>query len=332
MISSRIVRNDPSFDRSIENLLVELNSDDGKEFSTGGNVQAFEDNAFLTLVKQLKVAHHVSAPDQQWQNGVVEGQVTALKENAIISLRVAQAEVEFFPMAFALAVDNSNRLPVDFDGKLMSPYERMFGQKPEIKILPMFLQMVQYKVGGGGKASNGSRAVKGYFLGLKENKPGSHGILVYNPTSKRTVVRQNYKVIPLRYEIMWSPPLVNIAALNAEISSRPVTGLDFSEADAKEIQGIVDNGTFGPVVVPDTSKCDVVDTKMVREMKKDGTLKSRLVARGFSQQEGKSFFQTFVATPMVETIMISLCLCKCPGLPLLQIARERSYNLRCQIT
>ena len=131
---------------------------------------------------------------------------------------------------------------------------------------------------------------------------------------------------------MWSPPLVNIAALNAEISSRPVTGLDFSEADAKEIQGIVDNGTFGPVVVPDISKCDVVDTKMVREMKKDGTLKSRLVARGFSQQEGKSFFQTFVATPMVETIMISLCLCKCPGLPLLQIARERSYNLRCQIT
>ena len=68
----------------------------------------------------------------------------------------------------------------------------------------------------------------------------------------------------------------------------------------------MDNGTFGPVVVPDTSKCDVVDTKMVREMKKDGTLKSRLVARGFSQQEGKSFFQTFVATPMVETIMISL--------------------------
>ena len=177
MISSRIVRNDPSFDRSIENLLVELNSDDGKEFSTGGNVQAFEDNAFLTLVKQLKVAHHVSAPDQQWQNGVVEGQVGVLKENAIISLRVAQAGIEFFPMAFTLAVDNSNRLPVDFDGKLMSPYERMFGQKPEIKILPMFLQMVQYKVGGGGKASNGSRAMKGYFLGLKENKPGSHGIL-----------------------------------------------------------------------------------------------------------------------------------------------------------
>ena len=306
MISSRIVRNDPSFDRSIENLLVELNSDDGKEFSTGENVQAFEDNAFLTLVKQLKVAHHVSAPDQQWQNGVVEGQVGVLKENAIISLRVAQAGIEFFPMAFNLAVDNSNRLPVDFGGKLMSPYERMFGQKPEIKILPMFLQMVQYKVGGGGKASNGSRAMKGYFLGLKENKPGSHGILVYNPTSKRTVVRQNYKVIPLRYEIMWSPPLVNVAALNAAISSRPATGLDFSEADAKEIQGIVDNGTFGPVVVPDTSKCDVVDTKMVREMKKDGTLKSRLVARGFSQQEGKSFFQTFVATPMVETIMISL--------------------------
>ena len=30
LISSRIHRNDPSFDRSVENLIVELNSDDGK--------------------------------------------------------------------------------------------------------------------------------------------------------------------------------------------------------------------------------------------------------------------------------------------------------------
>ena len=101
---------------------------------------------------------------------------------------------------------------------------------------------------------------------------------------------------------------LNVGALNAEISSKPTSNLDFSEADAKEIQGIVRNGTFGPILNnPDMNrnKFDIVDTRMVREVKKDGTLKSRLVARGFTQQEGKSFFQTFVATPMVETIMIS---------------------------
>ena len=119
-----------------------------------------------------------------------------LKENAIISLRVAQAGIEFFPMAFTLAVDNSNRLPVKFDGKSISPYERMFGNSPEIRLLPFFLQIVQYKTGGGGKAANGSRAVKGYFLGLRENKPGVHGLLLYNPTSKRMVVRQQYRVVP----------------------------------------------------------------------------------------------------------------------------------------
>ena len=147
-------------------------------------------------MNRFKIAHNVSAPDQQWQNGVVEGQVGVLKENAIISLRVAQAGIEFFPMAFTLAVDNSNRLPVKFDGKSISPYERMFGNPPEIGLLPFFLQMVQYKTGAGGKAANGTRAVKGYFLGLRENKPGVHGLLLYNPTSKRMVVRQQYRVVP----------------------------------------------------------------------------------------------------------------------------------------
>ena len=100
LISSRILRSDASFDRTVENLIVELNSDYGTEFSTVGNVQSSTDNAFLELCKRLKVAHHVSMPDQQWQNGVVEGQVGVLKENAIISLRVAQAEAAYFPMAF----------------------------------------------------------------------------------------------------------------------------------------------------------------------------------------------------------------------------------------
>ena len=309
LISSRIVRHNPQFDRTVENLIVELNSDHGTEFSTVGNTQSCSENAFLDLCKRLKVAHHVSMPDQQWQNGVVEGQVGVLKENAIISLRVAQAEVEYFPMAFMLAVDCSNRLAVNFDGKSMSPYERMFGEKPEISILPIFLQMIQYKTGGGGKNTNGSRSEKGYFLGLKENKPGPHGIMVYNPTSKRTVVRQQYKVVPIRYEIMWSPK-VNLAALNAGIAVKSAHQLfDFSEADKKEIDGIIKNGTFGPMVDMkdlDKSKVDVVDTKMVRECKKDGSLKSRLVARGFSQQAGVSYQQTFVATPMMGTILICL--------------------------
>ena len=309
LISSRILRNDASFDRTVENLIVELNSDHGTEFSTVGNTQSSTDNAFLELCKRLKVAHHVSMPDQQWQNGVVEGQVGVLKENAIISLRVAQAEAAYFPMAFMLAVDCSNRLPVEFDGKTMSPYERMFGEKPELSILPLFLQLIQYKVGGGGKNANGSRSEKGYFLGLKENKPGPHGIIVYNPTTKRTVVRQQFKVVPIRYEIMWTPTM-NLAALSTGIAiGNANQSLDFSEADRKEINGIIENGTFGPIVDMkslDKSKVDVVDTKMVREQKKDGTLKSRLVARGFTQQAGKSYQQTFVATPMVGTIFIAL--------------------------
>ena len=43
---------------------------------------------------------------------------------------------------------------------------------------------------------------------------------------------------------------------------------------------------------------------MVREIEKDGTLKSRLVARGFTQLEGKLSFRP-LSTWMVETIMIS---------------------------
>ena len=84
------------------------------------------------------------------------------------------------------------------------------------------------------------------------------------------------------------------------------TELDFRAADEKELQGIAKNGTFGRVVIESEVKsgdADIVDTKMVREQKKDGTLKSRLCGRGFLQKEGHSFWSTFCPTPMLPSIL-----------------------------
>ena len=61
--------------------------------------------------------------------------------------------------------------------------------------------------------------------------------------------------------------------------------LDFRAADEKELQGIAKNGTFGRMVTESEVKsggADIVDTKMVREQKKDGTLKSRLCLSGMT--------------------------------------------------
>ena len=87
--------------------------------------------------------------------------------------------------------------------------------------------------------------------------------------------------------------------------------LNFQEADMKELMGITANKTFGAVVTEEqalANGADIIDTKMVRTKKLDGTLKSRLCGRGFTQKEGQSFWQTFCPTPMLPSILTTVAI------------------------
>ena len=139
--------------------------------------------------------------------------------------------------------------------------------------------------------------------------PGPPGYLIYNFTTKRVLVRQNAKLVPPSSE----RPATQMNSLNMIINDdeERQEELNFQEADMKELMGITANKTFGAVVTQEqalASGADIVDTKMVRTKKLDGTLKSRLCGRGFTQKEGPSFWQTFCPTPMLPYILTTVAI------------------------
>ena len=74
---------------------------------------------------------------------------------------------------------------------------------------------------------------------------------------------------------------------------------------------ITANKTFGAVVTEEealANDADIIDTKMVRTNKLDGTLKSRLCGRGFTRKEGQSFWQAFCPTPMLPSILTTVAI------------------------
>ena len=293
MLKARIVRNNPSYD--VNKVLLELNSDFGTEFSNLGQ------NEFQEFLRRHRIAHNVSVADCQWQNGVAEGSIGHLKDAAAISLKVAGVGARYYPWAMNHVIHVANLLPTRAHGSEKSPYERMFGETPKLRNQPFFGQMVQYKIGSK-KTGDGIRAARGFVIGRNVYVPGPPGHLIYNPSTKRVVIRQNIKLVPLKAETT-----IHLNALTGKVVQMQVnTELDFRAADEKELQGIAKNGTFGRMVTESEVKsggADIVDTKMVREQKKDGTLKSRLCGRGFLQKEGHSFWSTFCPTPMLPSIL-----------------------------
>ena len=301
MLIARAVRNDPNYDTN--HACLELNSDFGREFS---NVQV---NSFTEFLRSHKIAHNVPMADCQWQNGVVEGNVAELKEAAILSLRLAGLDAKYFPWAIQHAVHMSNLLPTEAHGNKQSPYERLFGEAPKLgKVIPQFAQKCIYKVGSK-KSETGSKGAKGYITGMNLYSPGPPGYLIYNPTTKRVMVRQNVKLVPPSSE----RPAMQMNSLNIIINDdeERQEELNFQEADMKELMGITANKTFGAVVTEEqalANGADIIDTKMVRTKKLDGTLKSRLCGRGFTQKEGQSFWQTFCPTPMLPSILTTVAI------------------------
>lgn len=72
------------------------------------------------------------------------------------------------------------------------------------------------------------------------------------------------------------------------------------EAALKEIQALVENGTFELVELPEGAKA--IGSRWVFKVKRnaDGSIeryKARLVAQGFSQRPGSDYHETFAPTP-----------------------------------
>ena len=91
--------------------------------------------------------------------------------------------------------------------------------------------------------------------------------------------------------------------------SDPENALKWREAIMEEIQTLVGNGTWEELIPPQSA--NLVTTKWVFtvKLKVDGTIerfKARLVARGFSQQHGIDYTETFAPTVRMDTLRLFL--------------------------
>ena len=86
---------------------------------------------------------------------------------------------------------------------------------------------------------------------------------------------------------------------------------EWTEAIQEEIQSLIANGTWEEFILP--KGANLVSTKWVFDVKKSVTgeterFKARLVARGFSQQYGVDYIETFAPTVRMDTLRMFLAM------------------------
>ena len=301
-VSMEIIRSYP---------VLELCTDSGTEFS-----DMVEDSGFSIWLRNHHMVHRPSSAGQQWQNGVVEGNVNHLRNSAICALSFVNLGSEHFFQALCCEIEKMNMSLTKVHGKSISPMKRLFGKDKKLTS-PVenfaYGQIVYFPR----RLIKPYRAGLGYYIGYNRYGPGSEGHRIYDPSTKTVLTRQKIVGIPFSHEGLGDRKAffgtISINAIQTEIHS--LEGLEdkeanFSLADEKEIKGIMDKKVFrilSPAEVTSLRASglkdrEILKTMMVRVRKADGSLKSRLVAKGYSQIPGKTYIQTFSATPMDCTI------------------------------
>lgn len=105
-------------------------------------VTLFTDNGgeFLALRSYLSehgISHLTSPPHTPKHNGLVERKHRHIVETGLTMLSKASIPKSYWPFAFAAAVYTINRLPTPVL-ELQSPYEKLFGDKPNLDRLRVF--------------------------------------------------------------------------------------------------------------------------------------------------------------------------------------------------
>ncbi|CAI7796699.1 unnamed protein product [Closterium sp. NIES-53] len=165
-----------------------------------------------------------------------------------------------------------------------------------------------------------SRAVPCVFLGFPPDAPRWQ---FYHPTSRRVLSSQDvtfdesvsyYRLFPYRTASPPPPPL-----FLAPDPAEPVeVAVASGAARGAETGGAVSGGTYVDEVPPPGA--NIVSGMWIFRVKQPPgsppAFKARYVARGFSQQEGVDFFQTFSPTPKMTTLRV-----------LLHVAARRDHEL-----
>ncbi|GKA35263.1 putative RNA-directed DNA polymerase [Tanacetum coccineum] len=278
------------------------------------NVQTDWGGEFRNLASffsSLGIIHRRSCPHTSKKNGFVEHRNCHLVETGLTLLAQACVPQRFWHYAFDNAVYLINHMPSrTLPNK--SPFEHIFKRSPDYSFLRVFCP------------SSPRSPI---------SSPSSVSHL--SPTSQTSPESSNGQPSPVSTTSIPTPPppLPPPITRQRPLHEQP----EWRQAMKEEYDALMKNGTWS--LVPRASNTNVVDGKWVYRLKRDknGAItryKARFVAKGFRQQPGIDFHETFSPVVKSTTIRAVLSLAVTNDWPLRQLDIQNAFlhgNLKEQV-
>jgi hypothetical protein len=158
------------------------------------------DNAFVTnALKAWCLLHHVilspCIPHEHFQIGLVERFHRSLEDSIVKCIsNKPHLTMQYWGFAYNDIIMKSNILPTILR-PTTTPYELWHGYKLDLKVTPMlpFGSVVMAHIPLALQRSLGPRSVETFVVGCSLAHVG--GLLLYNPTTKRVIIRRSFKTL-----------------------------------------------------------------------------------------------------------------------------------------
>ena len=174
-----------------------LRSDRGGEY-TGGE--------FTKFLQEQGTERRLTTHDTPQHNGVAESLNRRLLERVRAMMHHAQLSKSLWGEAIMFAVWLKNRTSTRALGNV-TPFERLYGKKPDLSRVPEWGQHVWVHNDQGSKLD--ARATEGRWVGF--DKESTHAHRIYWPDKRRISVERNIKFVPTMATVYspWSstPPI-----------------------------------------------------------------------------------------------------------------------------
>ena len=174
------------------NILAEddvkvLRSDNGGEYTS---------NNFAKFCGEKGISHEFTVPYCPQQNGVAERMNRTIVEGARSMLFQASLPLEFWAEACSTAVYLHNRSPTTAL-KDETPFERLFGRRPDISHLRTFGCVSYVHIPDGQRRKLDAKARKSVFVGYP---PGVKGYKLYDLEKKKFVVSRDVQFFEQNFD------------------------------------------------------------------------------------------------------------------------------------
>ncbi|KEP45406.1 integrase core domain protein, partial [Rhizoctonia solani 123E] len=170
-----------------------LQVDNGKEFVHKEFKDHLESNG--TILR-------TTAPYSPAQNGIAERLNRTLFDHEHCMMFEAEAPPSWWQESTAYACFLKNRTPTFINGRLITPYEALYGKKPNVMTFYKFGALVQILDQSGSRGKLDPKTKPARFVGIAENQGNSYR---YVPNGGRQVLHSRNVYFPKDAETMLKP-------------------------------------------------------------------------------------------------------------------------------